>query len=259
MSDLKSTQGSYAGIFFILTAVFGLAMLISLSGTTVTFYKAIGQVTDANGNGIQGATVSSSAPPASTTTLSQGYYILSFPSNGTGVTITASYQGHSATSSPFDITLVPIEINLQIKDYVLPTATPTPTPTLTPDPNSTVTPTPNATITPTPTPTPTPTLTPTPTPTTTTVTPTPTSTPVPAQSQQQSQGPTYHPTVQAELSRLTIPTPTPTSKPPIVASPFATPLSSPIATPLKTQSPGFATLLAMGCLLGAAYMLIKRK
>jgi hypothetical protein len=235
-----------------LVVAFGLAALLSLSGGEINIYKVIGQVTDAEGNGIEGATVSCSSPSASTTTISQGYYMLSFPTNGTGVTITASYQGHSATSSPFDVTYVPQQINLQLTGIVIPTVTPTPTatptpiPTPTPDPNSTVTPTPTATITPTPTVTPTPTATPTSTPT-----------PAPASSQQQSMETTYQPTAQADLSQLITPTPPPTATP-IVASPSATPASPPAATPQKAQSPGFAALLAIGCLLGAAYVLVKK-
>lgn len=258
MLDLKSTQGPFKGAFFILMAAFCLAALISLSCAAISIYKVVGQVTDANGNGIQGATVSSSSPAASTTTLSQGYYLLSFPTNGTGVTITASYQGHTAKSSPFDVTYVPQQINLRIDGVVVPTVTPTPTdtptptPTPTPAPNSTATPTPNVTVTPTPT------ATPTPTPTAT-VNPSPTSTPVPAQPQQQSRSPTYRPTAQVELSQLATPTPTPTPGPTIVVTPFDTSAPLPVATPLKAQSPGLDMILAMGCLLGAAYQLAKKK
>jgi hypothetical protein len=32
-----------------------------------------------------------------------------------------------------------------------------------------------------------------------------------------------------------------------------------VATPLKAQSPGLDMILAMGCLLGAAYQLAKKK
>lgn len=223
MPDLKSMNAQA----FIITAAFCLAALVLLSGA-ISLYKVIGRVTDAGGDGIMGATVSSSSPAASTTTLSQGYYILSLPANGTGVTITASYQGHSVTSSPFDVTYVPVQVNLQLKDYVLPTVTPTPSPTASP----------------TAAPAPTPIATPAPT-------------PVPVQPQQQSRGPTCQPTVQMDTSLTATPAATPTVTP--AASQSATPPPTPAPVAPMARSPGFAGLLAAGCMLGAAYLLIKKK
>lgn len=192
-------------------------------------------------NGVATAGVTVSAPDAyqSYTTESDGLYYISVPGNGQMTHITATYKGISVTSDPFEAQQAgSYKLDIPITYEV---ATPTPTPTDNTSTNKTATPTAspstNATATPTATPTPTPTQAPA----------------APAQSP-----PIVYVTVTVTA------TPEPTESPNMTISEMLNINDINTATPIppsatRTQSPGFAGVLALACLAGAAIALSIRK
>lgn len=191
-------------------------------------------------NGVPTAGVTVSAPDAyqTYTTESDGSYYISVPANGQMTQITATYNGISVTSDPFQATVSSYQLDIPITYEV---ATPTPTPTDSASANETATPTAspstNATATPTATPTPTPTQAPA----------------APAQSP-----PIVYVTVTVTA------TPEPTESPNMTISEMLNVSDINTATPMppaaiRTQSPGFAGALALACLAGAAIVMSRRK
>ena len=228
----------------------------------------VGQIT-VNGTPTDGVLVT--CGPSSNTTFTYngttGYYFIGGLPYETSLPFKATYQGQSYTDSVDPLAsgqqyyqIPTVNINMPVS-----TVTPTPIPnaTATPAPNATITPTPapNATVSPTPAPnataTPAPNATATPAPNAT-ATPAPlsaTPTPIPPE-------PTYSVTPMPQVATATpvpglatptlVPTLMPTLEPTVMPSPTAVP------SPTRTKSPGFEGLLAVTCLLGAAYLVFRK-
>jgi hypothetical protein len=212
----------------------------------------VGQVT-VNGNATNGVLVTCGTGSNTTFTYNgtPGYYFIGGLPYETSLPFKAAYQGQSYTDNVDPLASGQQYYQIPSVNINLPVSTVTPTPI----PNSTVTPAPNASITPTPTPNAT--VSPTPAPNAT-ATPAPlsvTPTPVPP-------APTYSATG-LPLAVTATPVPglaTPTLVPTIVPSlkPTVIPSATAGPSPTRTKSPGFEVLLAISCLLGAAYLAIKK-
>jgi hypothetical protein len=231
----------------------GLAALacISLPATFAQSSQAtiVGQVT-VNGTATNGVLVT--CGPSSNTTFTYngtpGYYFIGGLPYGTSMPFTATYQGYKYTDTVDPLPTGQQYYQIPTVNVNMPSASVTPTPapnaTVTPAPNATVTPAPNATVTPAPN---------------ASVTPAPlpgTPTPVPP-------APTMTPATPMPQVVTATPLPglaTPTMVPTLMPTPAPTLMPSPTAEPLPTQtkSPGFEGLLAVMCLLGAAYLALRK-
>lgn len=256
----------------------------ALAQTNTTEATIAGQV-NVNGVATNGVTVTCGSGSATTSNYNgvDGVYVISGLPTGTSLPFAASYQGYSYTDTIDPLTSGQQYYEIPAVDIVVPASTPTPVPTATVTPtaapNATVTPTPatNATVTPTPaanatvtpTPTPTPTASPSATPAPATPTPTPVPESAPAESPSGGSPPDTTP-VPEPVQSTPMPTdivketiamdPTATASPIGIGTPTPLPVPSGLAAanPTTAQSPGFAGVLALACLLGAAFLAVKK-
>jgi len=266
MSVSKRILSIIAGLAIAFAALACVAITPALAQTSQA--TIVGQVT-VNNNATDGVLVTCGSGSNTTFTYNgtPGYYFIGGLPYGTSLPFKATYQGQSYTDSVDPLTsgqqyyqIPTVNINVPVS-----TVTPTPIPnaTATPAPNASITPTPapNATVSPTPAPnataTPAPNATVTPAPNAT-ATPAPlsaTPTPVPPV-------PTYSATPVPLVATATpvpvlatptlVPTRAPTLKPTEMPAPTAVP------SPTQTKSPGFEVLLALSCLLGTAYLIVRK-
>ncbi|WP_048198642.1 PGF-CTERM sorting domain-containing protein [Methanocella arvoryzae] len=279
-----------AGILIAIAILSSLSATTALAQTNATQATIVGQV-NVNGVPTNGVSVTCGTGSATTSNYNgvDGVYVIAGLPTGTSLPFTATYQGYSYTDTIDPLTAGQQYYEIPAVNIVMETSTPTPTPnaTVTPTPaaNATVTPTPeaNATVTPTPaanaTVTPTPEATPTATPTATPVPPTPTPTPEPAPEPAPAQEPASPPVDNTPPADTPEPTPaqsTPTATdvvrdtiakdPTATASPIGigTATTQPVPpdlagpNPTAARSPGFEWVLAIICLAGAAYLVIKK-
>lgn len=265
---------------------------VATNGVSVTCGS--GSATTSSSNGVDGVFIISGLPYGTSLPFSASYQGKTYTDTVDPLSTDQQYfelpavnidvPAGTATPAP-DVTVTPTSTaNATATPTPAANATATPTPTVTPTPTPTVTPTPTPTVTLTPTPTPTPTLTPTPTPTPTTeVAPgtsqTPSSPPAQTQSPpdnlQAGNPPTGDlPPGSAPASGTDNFNPMPTEvikksieenmtdTPSLISTeaPTAVPLPSPLPNPQPTtaRSPGFAGVLALVCLSGAAYMATRK-
>jgi PGF-CTERM motif len=262
MTDQKQKLAMIAGLVILLAALAWVTtplVFAQSSGATI-----VGQIT-VNGNATNGVQVTCGSGSNTTFTYNgtPGYYFVSGLPYGTSLPFTATYQGYSYTDSVDPLSSSGQYYQIPTVNINMPTSTPTPTPipnaTATPAPNATATPAPNATVTPTPAPnataTPAPNASVTPVPLAETPTPVPpVSTPVPATPV--PMGVTVTPVPTAPVTGMATPTLEPTIMPTVEPTAVPSPTAEPSAT--QTKSPGFEGLLAVTCLLGAAYIVLRR-
>ena len=256
--------------------------------TNETQATIAGQV-NVNGVATNGVSVTCGSGSATTSNYNgvDGVYVISGLPTGTSLPFSATYQGQTYTDTIDPLTSGQQYYEIPAVNIVTQANTPTPTASVTPTPaaNATVTPTPaaNATVTPTPaanatvtpTPTATPTATPAPTATPEPATPTPTQAPAPAPTEVQSQP-------QPDRTQTATPAPTPVQStaratdvvrqsieksPTATASPIGIGTSTPLPVPpdlagpnpTTARSPGFTGILALVCLIGIAYLIMKKR
>ncbi|WP_424357587.1 hypothetical protein [Methanocella sp. MCL-LM] len=265
---------------------------LAAAQTNETEATIAGQV-NVNGVATNGVAVTCGSGSATTSNYNgvDGVYVISGLPTGTSLPFSATYQGNSYTDTIDPLTSGQQYYEIPAINIVIQANTPTPTASVTPTPaaNATVTPTPaaNATVTPTPaanaTVTPTPTATPTATPVPTATpepatptpapTPAPTSAPAPAEAQSQPQPDTLQAATPAPTPVQSTPRATDVVRQSIEKSPTATasPIGIGTSTPLPVppdlagpnpttaRSPGFTGILALVCLIGVAYLIMKKR
>ncbi|HEY3274303.1 MAG TPA: hypothetical protein VGJ92_11100 [Methanocella sp.] len=275
MSDSRRILSIITGLAIALAALACMAMTPALAQSGQA--TIVGQVT-VNGTPTNGVLVT--VGPSSNTTFTYngtpGYYFVGGLPYETTLPFSATYQGQSYTDTVDPLASGQQYYQIPTVNVQAPVSTVTPTPvpnaTATPAPNATATPAPNATATPaptatvTPTPAPNATATPTPAPNATvtpapnaSITPAPlatTPTPVPP-------APTNYPTSMPLVTITPIPTspvtglatttPVPTLTPTVMPPPTAA-----APAPTQTKSPGFEGLLLIPCLLGTAYLALRK-
>ena len=232
-----------AGLVILLAALAWVATpIISAQSSGATI---VGQVT-VNGTATDGVLVTCGSNSNTTFTYNgtPGYYFIGGLPYGTSLPFQATYQGHSYTDTVDPLASGQAYYQIPTVNINVPASTVTPTPI----PNATITPTPAPNATVTPTPVPNATATPTPVPATPTPIP-PVATPVPATPIPMTVTATPVPTMETPTLEPTL---APTMEPTMM------PTASPEPVPTQTKSPGFEGLLALTCLLGAAY-LVSRK
>lgn len=254
MTNHKSKLALIAGLAIAIAALAWVStplIFAQSSGATI-----VGQVT-VNGTATNGVLVT--CGPGSNTTFTYngtpGYYFIGGLPYETSLPFQATYQGQSYTDSVDPLSSGGQYYQVPTVNINIPTSTPTPTPI----PNATATPAPNATITPTPAPnataTPAPNASVTPAPLSITSTPVP---PVPTQvpATPVPQEVTATPVPATPVPGLATPTLVPTVMPTMEATVMPSPTAVP--SPTQTKSPGFEGLLALSCLLGAAYLVLRK-
>jgi hypothetical protein len=256
MTDQKHNLAMIAGLVILLAALAWVStplVFAQSSGATI-----VGQVT-VNGNATNGVLVTCGSGSNTTFTYNgtPGYYFIGGLPYGTSLPFQATYQGYSYTDSVDPLTSGGQYFEIPTVNINMPTSTPTPTPT--PIPNATATPAPNATVTPTPAPnataTPAPNATVTPVPLAETPTPVPPA-PTPVPPTPVPMGVTATPVPATPVPGMATPTLVPTIAPTIEVTAMPAPTAVPSAT--QTKSPGFEGLLAIMCLSGAAYLVLRK-
>jgi hypothetical protein len=251
MTEHKHKLAIIAGFVILLAALAWVStplIFAQSSGATI-----VGQVT-VNGTATNGVLVTCGSGSNTTFTYNgtPGYYIIDGLAYGTSLPFQATYQGQSYTDSVDPLSSDGQYYQIPTVNINVPTSTVTPTPTPIPNATATPTPAPNATVTPTPAPnataTPVPNATVTPTPAPATATPIP-ATPVPM-------GVTATPVPATPVPGIATPTLEPTAVPTMEPTAMPSPATEP--SPTQTKSPGFEGLLALSCLLGAAYLVIRK-
>jgi hypothetical protein len=257
MSNHKRKLAIIVGLVVVLAAFVCLTIPPAFAQTSQA--TIVGQIT-VNGNATDGVLVT--CGPSSNTTFtyegSPGYYFIGGLPYGTSLPFQATYQGYSYTDTVDPLASDQQYYQIPTVNINIPTSTATPVPnaTATPAPNASITPTPAPNATVTPTPTPAPTATPEPnasvTPEPVSVTPTPVPpvpTPVPATPVPMEVTPTPAPVLATPTQEPTL---IPTAEPTVMPAPTAAP------SPTQTKSPGFEGLLALACLLGTAYLVLRK-
>jgi hypothetical protein len=255
--------------------ILALAVLLFISAQSASAQTAtiVGQVT-VNGNATNGVLVTCGSNSNTTFTYNgtPGYYFIGGLPYGTSLPFKATYQGYNYTDTVDPLSSGQQYYQIPAVNVVVPATTITPTPI----PNATATPAPNATVTPTPapnataTPAPNATVSPTPAPNAT-ATPAPnatvTPTPVPATPTPVPPVPTPAPVTPAPMTVTSTPVPgmaTPTPEATLVPTlmptmePTVNPAPTAVPSPTQAKSPGFEGLLALSCLLGAAYIVLRK-
>jgi PGF-CTERM motif len=256
MTDQKQNLAMIAGLVILLAALAWVStplVFAQSSGATI-----VGQVT-VNGNATNGVQVTCGSGSNTTFTYNgtPGYYFIGGLPYGTSLPFQATYQGYSYTDSVDPLSSSGQYYQIPTVNINMPASTPTATPT--PIPNATATPAPNATVTPTPAPnataTPAPNASVTPAPMSATPTPMPPA-PTPVPPTPVPMGVTATPVPATPVPGMATPTSEPTFMPTMEATVMPSPTTGP--SPTQTKSPGFEGLLALTCLLGAAYLVLRK-